>query len=347
MPLIGKIEYLISTNNDELYNFFIDDKQRLNFLYSKNRKWLSQETISSFSVISFDIEIDSSDTLHLIAVGSDNTIKYFNIYNCQVNKSIVLQDKNSDNNILYPKILLRDSFIDFFFYQQTGISSCQLKHILFQEDIKTTEVVADSSFNKYINNYKIFKTKDMVHLLYMDLENNVEEIFYKSFSSEDNQWSPGQQLTTSGIRKLYLNGLIDNENSLHFVWSNYTEDNLTIYHGKGNLSDLKPKEVKLNQLSQPLNSSFPYPLLYNNRLMVIWYQYNNLVLSTSLDMGDSWGNEITISESKGKPFKRYRYKSTKINEVGLVGDTLYGTTYPQIQFLGLGGDNNDEVPSQS
>ncbi|KAB3527644.1 hypothetical protein [Alkaliphilus serpentinus] len=349
MPLIGRIENLVTTTKEEIYNFFIDDKQRLNYIYSLKRKWLSQETLNTSSVMAIDIEIDVNDDIHVVTIGSDHSVKYYNISNNQIKKTVVLQKNVKGINLFYPKIHLRDSLIDIYFYQQLSDRKCQLVHLVLKEEVTKAEIVTESTFNKYINPFKIFHYNNIVYVLYLDFVNDSEEIFCKSYSLEDNQMTFMLQLTNTGIRKLYLDGLIDGEDHLQLVWSNFTEDRLQISHCKYSLKDLRSEmdtKAKVTLLSEPLNASFPYLLLYNDTLKVIWYQYNNLAASTSRDLGESWSNPFMISESKGKPFKRYKYRVLNPTN-GFIGDVLYGSTYPQIQFLGLGGDNNDEVSTQS
>jgi len=106
------------------------------------------------------------------------------------------------------------------------------------------------------------------------------------------------------------------------------------------------KEHQIVSLSQRLNCSFPQLVILNQQLYCLWVEFNHLSASRSMDMGMSWTPPLVVPESKVNDFKRYRYGSNQPqSNVTIQCDFLYGTHYPNIQFLGFGGDKYDEIPT--
>lgn len=340
---MGNLEYLINTSQNNLYNIFLDEKKEIKCISSKQNKWADYYVISQNSSSDMDITIDTSDNIHLFNVEDSNKVNYF-IFNKQKWRLKTSFNLTAEGEkIFYPICTYHSNQINLFYYEKNSVSSlCKLKHVVFEKNKAKENLIFQASYHRFINPFKVFTVNNNMIFLFTSLVNDKDEIFIKKFDSQKEEWLPPMQITNTGVSKLYLDGLLDNSNNIHILWSNYTEDDLTINYIKYNLEE-NNVFIEPQKLSESLNCSFPHITLYNSKVIVVWYQFEHLVTTTSYDFGDTWSEVKPIAKSKRINFKRYRFRTNYNEYSNFIGDTLFGTLYPAIQFLGLGGDIDDEV----
>ncbi|WP_026475798.1 hypothetical protein [Alkaliphilus transvaalensis] len=351
MPLSGKHEFLIHDSKDKIYNFYLNEKEEISCISSNHqRKWTDKENVFEKRCSSLDIEIDDKDQIHIVSYHYDGDL-YYNYKAKEHWKNIQLTKLKRSEKIFYPKIKTIGKKIHIFYDLQQGNEKerCALFHYTFDEKEKTwiSNNVCTMRFNKFVNPYKVMSYQNQIIILYTSIVNQKEELFIVHYDSANNQWGKPQQLTNSNDRKLYLDGFIDFNGYLHMVWCHYQEENgLTVKYLKSDFKNINFSEKDIVTLSTQLNCSFPHLVFINKKIYCMWVQFSHLAVVTSGDYGKNWSKPEVESNSKTKSFKRYRYSVNKPDfKNNLISDFLYGTEYPSIEFLGFGGDQYDEVPT--
>ncbi len=349
MGLNGNHEFIMQNSKDNIFNFFLNEKDDITCIASnQQRQWVSKEDVFPKRCNSLDIDLDSKDHFHIVSYHYDGDL-YYHHKSKDRWKNIQLTRLNRTERTFYPRIKTVDNTIHVFYdLQQTNERDrCTLYHYTYHEKemkwIKNN--VCTIRFNKFVNPYKILTYKNQIYLLYISIINNYEEVFIIQYDSIKDQWNKPIQLTTSSDRKLYLDGLLDNNGNIHISWCQYLEqEGLIVKYLKCKINNLGKNKESILSLSDRLNCSFPQLIQFNETLYCMWVQFSHLYVSQSVDSGIIWNTPTVVPESKMNNFKRYRYANNHLlYKNTIVCDFLYGTHYPSIQFLGFGGGQHDEV----
>ncbi len=384
MGLVGKYEYVLKDSSDKIYNFFINEKEQLECIYSnKSNQWIDKTIISNKACRHFAAAIDSRDKIHALVIHGSGEINYYYLEEKLWRSHKVAAINKNNENAYYPDIALVKNQLHFFYlYQNSGSrNTCKIQHITKHKDQWHHQTIEAITFNKYINPFKLLKHEDNLYLLFASYNSVCEEFYLTRLQQEDMSWEFSRRLTDISERKIYLDGLIDIYGLLHITWSMLEEDGLTVKYQQHNLSKL-PKAKLLDKdtgemgktideigqllqeedavsdtssdaeasstpiiLSDRQNCSFPYLIGFNKVLWIVWFQFNSLVSCYSTDNGKTWSTPNLIAKTKLMSFKRYRFASNAKLDMTLINcDYLFGTLYPNIQFIGFGGDINDDVP---
>ena len=382
MGLVGKYEYILRDSSDKIYNFFINDREQLECIFSNtSNQWIDKAIITVKPCQHFAVAIDARDKIHALVVHANGDIFYY----CQEDKQwrsqkiITINKKNE--NAYYPDIITINNEVHLFYLHQksTAINSCTIIHIM-PTDAKWELIPVETiAFNKYINPFKVLSYDHYLYVLFASHNSICEECYITKFDSTSNNWDISIRLTEVTERKIYLDGLIDKSGVLHITWSMLEENGLTVKYQQHVLSDL-PNEAFENSsttsgktvdeigqflmdeninivnilntstpvvplvISEHHNCSFPYLIIYNKILWLVWFQFNSLVSSFSTNNGLNWSTPQLISKTKLMSFKRYRFSSNSQTDKNQIQcDYLFGTLYPNIQFIGFGGDINDDL----
>ncbi len=382
MGLVGKYEYVLKDSGDRVYNFFINEKEQLECIYSnKSNQWIDKTIISNKACRHFAATIDSTDKIHALVIHGSGEINYYYLEDKLWRSQKLAMINKSNENAYYPNIAITKSQLHFFYLYQSisSKSTCKIQHITKHKDQLRHQTVESISFNKYINPFKLLKHEENLYLLFASYNSICEEFYLTRLQQEDMSWEFSRRLTDITERKIYLDGLIDIYGVLHLTWSMLEEDGLTVKYQQHTLSKL-PKaklldkvngemaktvdeigelmleeEMAVNdrpdsetaapiKISDHQNCSFPYLISFNKILWIVWFQFNSLVSCYSSDNGKTWSTPNLISKTKLMSFKRYRFASnSKLDMVLIKCDYLFGTLYPNIQFIGFGGDVNDDI----
>ncbi|KAB3537308.1 hypothetical protein F8154_03170 [Alkaliphilus pronyensis] len=337
------MEFLLCSSNNDLFNIYMDDKNQIRCLSSTKNKWTDSHLITQDTSHSFAATIDPKDNIHLFNTEDKNRINYYIYKKKKWLQKASLSLSLKEEKLLYPYCIYHDSYTYLFFYQkELQKNICRLKVIKFEKNKAVEATVLSVDFQGFVNPFKVFSIDKSIYVLFTSLVENKEEIFLVKLNEATKEWEKPFKITDTSVNKLYLDGVIDNTNSLHITWCNYDKDQLSVNYTKLDLKEnkilIEPKQLSENKL----NCSYPHILFYNDVAFVIWYQYNHLVKCTSQDYGENWSSVKIIEKSKLVNFKRYKFV-TNNNMNRIIGDSFYGTLYPTIQFLGLGGDIDDEI----
>lgn len=347
MPLIGRHEYLLQTTKAKRYNLYLDQHKDLYCISSnENRQWAEKNQVFSMACHSFDVDLAPDDSIHAVSCHTNGFVYYHWLFKGTWKSKEVFQHPLSEKVLSCRiKSILGQTHLVFMLNQGKKTT---LYHYLLKADtdewVKST--IAELSFNKYVNPINLLtngKENSPLLLFYSSLVGRHEQIYFTGYDISENSWFKPKQLTDIKSTKLYMDCLMDQRGTLHLTWSDYEQDTLSVQYLRMESDSIKT-QTQRKTLSKPLNCSFPQLILLQNQLYLIWIQFNHLTRAISMDNGKTWSKPENIKGSKLKHFKRYRYISNLAEEKEIKGQFLYGTLYPGIQFLGLGGDMDyDEI----
>lgn len=325
--------------NDSLSNVHVILESK-NFikLYTFNaEKNKSKETILVEEKINeFDVTIDNNDIMYLVYQTVDGSLWLLTINNGEINKSILIEGPvqrmynlnifiGDDINIIYcvPSEKTKDEYRI-------------LHHCYNGEEWQTLEV-GNIKVREIINEFAIVKSENNIILTYYNVKDNYEQIYIKAFDLIDKKWGKSIQLTNSQNNKLYLDIFIKPQNLLHLVYSEYDGGNLHIKYCKFEICENKILLKSESYLSDPCNCSYPTFIFEEEKLWIVWTEYNHLISLYSLDYGDTWSKTYHWSESEKYDFLRYKFLSNNKNVNKFYKfNYSFGKVYPEISFIGFG-----------
>jgi|GEM_PF-2258225 len=387
MGLVEKYEYVLKDSSDKIYNFFINDREQLECIYSNNsNQWIDKTLVTLKACQHFAVAIDTRDRIHAFVIHANGDINYYWQEDKQWKSQKIASINRKNENVYYPDIVILKNQVHLFYLHQgsKAINSCTIQHVTKLLDKWEHISVETISYSKYINPFKVLVYDNVLHLLFASHNSICEECYLTKFNYLNNSWEFSIRLTEATERKIYLDGLIDKQGNLHITWSMLEENGLTIKYQQHSLKELyqiepqqrensilgktvdeigqllMEEELQINtvlntteavlpqKISQQHNCSFPYIIVFNKVLWLVWFQFNSLVSSYSTDNGLTWSIPSLIAKTKLMSFKRYRYATnSKLDNELIQCDYLFGTLYPNIQFIGFGGDINDDVSKNS
>ncbi len=351
MAFIPKYEFVIKNKSGVVYNFYLNEKQHIEYIVSnKNGKWKEKNIVIPEETENFYVEIDNKDNFHIISYHNGGKL-YYSYYNFNDEKwvnNLIVKYPVEEQKIFYPVIKYVNNKIHIFYYlkQNKEKDKSYLLHINFNNEDYDTSHVTTVYSHSYINPFKIFINNEEIILLYTSVLDKFDQIFITKFNTSDKKWHEPIAITKSDDKKIYINGLLDNKNNLHITWSKYDDEYLVVKYLNFNIDKFNKEIGNLNPISLSEKSSCSFPTLcyFKDILWVMWAEVNKVASCYSTNMGKNWSSPFIHENTRNLDFKRYRYISNyNIEENDISCDFIFGSLYPDIQFLGFGGETNDEI----
>lgn len=342
MGLVVGYEYIIKNSKGKLYNFYLNEKQQIEYIVTdQENRWAEKDIVFEEAINSFSVEIDELDVVHIVSYSKKGMIHYHtSVKNNWIHKNI--KSYSTDiSEIYYPVIKIIDKSINIFYYfhDKKYKSTCDLVHfVLNEESVWKSRSLFKINYNKFINPFYVLLKEGGMYVLFTSLIGEFNQIFLASFDDQSYKWQKPIQITESPIEKIYIYGLMINKDILHIAWSEFDEKGLTVKYIKLCGKQFE-KDSSIQSLSEKSNCSFPILLFYNGLLWCTWTQMNKLYACYSKDEGNEWSSPTIRQESQQLKFKLYQYKTNYTDDYqNIICNYLYGSLYPKIQFLGFGGE---------
>ncbi|ABR48530.1 hypothetical protein Amet_2376 [Alkaliphilus metalliredigens QYMF] len=347
MPFLREYEFIVKNKSGTVYNFYLNENHHIEYIYTDaNGKWLQKNQVFQKKTLQFSVTLDSSNQIHIISYTSTGDLYYHTLKGGRWNHRLLMNYPKGTYQIFYPVIKSINDAIHIFYYLVHGKNKGNvfLLHLVNNQDEWNRNEVLHCTYNQVINPYKILNNQSKIYALTTSLQNNYEEVSLTSYDLADKTWDKDSiQLTSDPIQKLYTDGILTSPDHLHITWSQYDQERLTVHHLNYHLTEDRPLS-STKQISTGLNASYPTLMGYDGKLWCLWVEINQLFSSHSSTDGLEWSSPIGIDESRHLDFRRYRFITNDIEETKKVMcDFLFGTLYPKIQFIGFGGEVNDEV----
>lgn len=352
MAFIRGHEFIFENKLGMVFNFYLNKQKHIEYIASdEGRRWEEKGLVFNQATEDFHLDIDNNENIHIVSYSKDGHLYYHQFLDkAWVNHSIFHYPE--EQQIIYPIIKHINSQIHIFYYllhNETKNRACLL-HLKFYNKKYSVNHIITADNHEYINPFKIFigDNNNGMILLYTSINKGHEQIFISKFDMLTELWSQPLCITSSKDKKIYVDGLLHNTKMLHLIWSRFDEEYLTVQYLKLNMDEMLVGELKPVSLSLKSSCSFPVLIYYKKVLWAIWTEMGKIISCYSIDMGKNWSKPYSHKNTIQIDFKRYRYVRSPIsNKEDLLCDFVFGTPYPWIQFLGFGGENNDEIPTKS
>ncbi|AKL95205.1 hypothetical protein CACET_c17570 [Clostridium aceticum] len=339
MSLLTDYEFMVKNSKGEIYNIYLNENKQIQYITTNSKgQWEKKYTIFNEAIYSFSVEIDAYDQMHLVSLSIKGILRYHSFKNNQWLHEDLVDYSDHSSEIYYPSIKILQDQVHIFYclHHKKHTNICSLIHFVKIEESWNRKSLVDITFHKIINPFQLMVHDKKVHILFGSFDGNYTQIYLTSYNRSLKQWTYPIKIIESSIDKVYISSILDEKNNVHIVWSSYDEKGLTVQYAQYSFSK---KDISILSLSEKSNASFPLLLFYKGILWCTWTQMNKLYCCYSKDYGKSWSLPLLKRESQGVDYKRYRYLSNDQKErQSILCDFLYGTLYPQIQFIGFGGE---------
>ncbi|MCT4619871.1 MAG: hypothetical protein N4A62_10845 [Marinisporobacter sp.] len=222
----------------------------------------------------------------------------------------------------------------------------RIYHHYYNDQEWKTFVVQDIKRKNLLNSFQIIQREETFVLGFYDFLKEHEQIYIKEFDLENEQWKNAIEVTSSPNDKLYLDMFMGKNRILHVTYSEYFQGNLVVKYEKYKFENGKAKRLIEKILSNPSNCSYATFVKQDEKLWVIWTEYEQVVSCFTKDNGKTWSELYLWKESKTIDFFRYKF-NTNAQEIkaGYELNYTFGRGYPEFSFIGFGPlENVDRIP---
>lgn len=349
MAFIKGHEFIFENKSGIVFNFYLNKQRYIEYMVSdKKQGWKEKGLVFDRTTENFHLDVDNNNNIHVISYSEDGCLYYHrHLSKTWVNHCILEYPANQ--RIIYPIIKHMNNQIHIFYYliHNESKNKAYLLHLKFHDKKYSTNHIVTVDTHTYINPFKIFENNNKMILLYASVIEGNEQIFISKLNMSTEQWTDPLCVTSSEDKKIYVDGIFDSTETLHIIWSKFDEESLAVRYLKLNTESMKANKSEPVSLSSESSCSFPVLVYYSEILWAIWIEMNKIISCYSTDMGENWSEPYNHENTRKIDFKRYRYVVGPVNNKGdILCDFIFGTPYPYIQFLGFGGESNDEVPTK-
>lgn len=349
MAFVAGYEFIVQNNLGIIFNFYLNEKKCIEYIASdKKGMWKDKNVVLEEPADNFCIEVHDN-TLHLLSFHQNGNLYYSKFEHELWQSHLIAQYPVTRQKLLYPTIKLVEHQIHIFYYliDTEHKRKAYLLHMHFNNNKYHSNHITTISSNSYFNNFKVFHTKGSILILYSSVVHDFEQIFISKFDLNSGKWDSPIRITESKDKKLYIDGLLDHNHKFHILWSKYDDEYLVVQYLNLNTDTLDVENAtKPIPLSSKLSCSFPTLVHYKEALWAIWVEMNKIISCYTVDGGQTWSKYFIHEDTRKIDFKRYRYSSSKKQEENhILCDFLFGSLYPDIQFLGFGGETRDDIPT--
>lgn len=338
MGYLNQKSYIITDSKGNI-NYLYWENGDINCIIYKLNKKPVKRVISENSNIEFDVTIDSSDTIYILAQHYDGNLKLYYYENESWTENVLAEKINY--KILNLNLITIENNLHFLYCVNTKENTYKIYHHYLSHNQWITNELGSITTKLVLNNFSLIKKDKDIILTYYDLKGNSEQIYIRTFNIGEGKWSKEIKLTNSLNDKLYLDSLIDEKGNFHICYSEYINGNFEIIYKKFDIDNMK--EISSFNLSNPSNCSYPTIINYKEKLWICWIEYNHLVSCFSDDLGNSWSNPYLWKESKRINFLRYKYIDN--SKVKYKFNYSFGKEPPDLSFIGFGSlKDTEEIP---
>ena len=296
---------LISDSLNNINLFRLNHGKIIKNYFDSKMEIMSEEMVVQDAFLEYDVLIDTEDNIYLIyqdisfnlilILLKDEEVETIKLTGEPIFEVYYLNLINKDKELhIFYSILLKDLEKKYRIY-----------HHYFNGMNWITNIVDEINVKEILNPFKIINNDNELIIVYYDKVEN-EQIYIKSFKLDQKKWGEKIKLTEDKSSKLYLDILLK-ENKLNLVYSQYYEGNLIIKYERFNYADGKVQKEKEEILSNPENSQEPILIYYDEKLWVVWLEYENVISRYSDDYGTTWSPIYLWNESKEGYIVRYKF----------------------------------------
>lgn len=346
MQLTADQQYLVRTNKNLTYHFFLSNDKSLHYSIYANNNTLLENNLLVTSILDFSVTIDRREKIHLICVTKEGDLLYYINQNDKWNYKTISKFDIKSNIYRYLMLYVNDNHTHII-YTKTNLLTPMLsyvEHIYWNETGIDRLVVGNYLHGKYPSPLQVsIDSLKNLHLVYKVYYKNNHQLYYNRFNLSTKKWSISELVTNSQEDHSHPYIFIDKNDNLHLVWCTIQQNNFILkYKKKTNVIDPRSKWSNTQILSNK-NSNNHSPILIqeSNTLKIYCKQNNQIIEIISKDFGYSWetvGNNLYKIEDS----KIIRYSSSPEIDENFFIKHLYGNITDTIEIVGIDLFNSTE-----
>ena len=301
MSFINQNSFIIRKSNKHLVNIYFTNNLCLDF-YNSSNELTHSTTLTNFipsqsSYINFTLSnndliqgIYKKDNLKLLSISnSDNSISQCDL----------LSYNNKKFNIIFPffKNIDNSYHILYYLYNNSSRNTCVLFHHYCTNGVWIENKI-DFINHIVLDNFTVLWSNNSPIVFYFNLVNGFEEVFFSRFNINSSTWSKPCQITSSKKHKIYLSVIKDSMNFYHITFCENIDNGYSVRYLNGFLNDLGFSFETDLFITGSSSCMYPSLIKENNKLNLMWVNFNRLYTCSSDDFGTTWSDhsidEISI-----------------------------------------------------
>jgi len=329
MSINDKENFLLRNSKGEYINLYLSDKNKIIYdFYDDKGKFTKSSLLADVEVLDYSVDIDSSDRMHLVCLSKEGSLLYFinHTDNWSKNRLTSLDTKSNIFKYLTLKITTEKVHI---FYSSSNLinpSVWTIHHISgdrkgWEKNVIISIAPGRSMMPFYVDYDKIGN----IHLIYKNVVNGTQHVFYTFFSSFLQKWSKAPKcLTTSESDNLHPYLFTDSRDNLHVVWCTLINSNLQLVYKQ--FFSQGGYNTKWKSYNLPIKqSNITLPLIFEeNGLLKITYKQNDMLkVLYSQDYGHTWKTDDKSIDLLANDITLINYASNFLMEKRKINN-IYG-----------------------
>lgn len=349
MGFVNQTGILVSDSFGNLYSFLWSEEKIVLVYFDKILGSTEKTVLIEDCSLEFDAAIDKDDTLYVVCQKKDGSILLLDYTNGTWHTSILVDANPSKIYNLNIAAYEKSVHILYCVPGKENSKRYRIYHHFYEKQAWNTFEVEDIGRKDILNPFQILIEKDRLMIGYYNLVKNEEQIFIKIFDVSNGKWGPGIQLTYDANYKIYLDMLLIGKENLHLTYSEYIEGNLVIKYESYKLKANQVTKTTEEFVSNLANCSYPTFVFNDQKLWLIWTEYDQVVSCYTSDMGTTWSVPYLWKESKEQSFVRYKFLTNDENlKRNYLLNYSFGKEFPRFSFIGFGSlDRATEIPLKS
>lgn len=327
-------------NSDSLsYSFYLVAKNTIMFdFFNDKSEYIKSLCVADSNIVDYDVDIDDKDIIHLLCLTKEGNLTYY-IYKDERWSNHILTNldvKSNKYRNLILKVVRNEVHI---FYSVSNLLNQNLwtiKHVASEKRKWNKNNIISITPGKSSDPFYIsFDRTGGIHLIYADIDNGKQHIYYTSYNTFLQRWNKApERISDSNTDNSSPFIFIDNTNSIHVTWSSKINNTThLIYKQMSVLSNSKHswKRYKLPQIRS--NCTDPIIIQDNGMLKLLYNQNNLLKCHYSHNHGYTWNTEESPTNIEFNNLDLVRFSSNyPYDKFRIKIDYIYGTVQNNVQL---------------
>ncbi|CCQ97598.1 hypothetical protein CULT_670022 [[Clostridium] ultunense Esp] len=327
MKIFFRSNQLVLNSKEEFILFGLNSQGGLEYtLLDSSSQILNRFLLHKDNVLKYDIDIDTSDKIHLIALMKSGELNYSLYENGNWSNAIIAKFDLQSKVYGDINILAESNNIDIIYGYANLINSklWTIQHVTGYNQSWEQNIVVKFASNKNTASYIIDRDSlGNIQLIYNSVEGYISQIYHTFYNTYAKKWNPSpQKISTSNINKIFPYIFVDTKNNIHSLWLEDLDRNRILKYSRFG-SDGERKYI-WNQVKIPyIPNCSNYPIIFEEKglLKIIYNKSDSIGYIYSADYGNTWyhGEDNQINFSNTKLIKISNYlrdsKDIKINHI--------------------------------
>jgi hypothetical protein len=259
------------------------NKLQSNFLFDKN-------------ILKYSTLIDENDFIHLVALLNTGELNYYKYINNEWVKDNIAKFDLKSNLYNQIKILIIKDNLHIIYNYSNIINSniWTIQHVVLNdkngEKHNAIRYISKRAADPF---FVDVDSSGNIHIVYKTYINNDSQIYHGFYNPFTRTWSSvSKHISSNDFNNIFPFLFIDSQNNLHILWIEESKSKLSLKYlrmkGSGKEKYIW-KEISLPHM--PLSKNQPIIFEENNKIKLIYFSNDSMILSSSKDYGDSWVRE--------------------------------------------------------